>query len=644
MRLPSGAVEVLPSPSPIKGTVEAATAAASFAGDAVKDSKNYKAAVTRAGRGVAQGRSVALSRLHAKLSGSLEPGAQLLIESAFSAKNGFSSYAAEIERIHRAARVVRQQVHDHLAAIRVNAAIIEEILSALVLRMGLVWNSPPSPAMPVPVLDESRAAGLDAAEREAALREITRHYEAQWRNAATAWNAACDGIGGEKRRWNTLIEERRQCEAALLRTLRETHLGTLMQVGATAGISAKQMVAFGFAGEVWGGRGGGAAAALPELFSGGKSPDEVARAWQKLKATGADTDALLRWYCFELANLDGLPFEDMDKAGRAALEYALDVKHPAQLEEAYFRMGFRPGERRLEEFRKDLGAVRDALKDAAFYALGDDTVQLVSLGRHDGAATAGISLGNLDTAPTVGVFVSGMQSDVHGIKDAFKALAAVRDADADMAMVTWVGYHSPSLVEEAFQDRADAGGLVLASFLDGIAAQRAANPIDRFAVLAHSYGTNVVAEALKITAAPVEVFVTIGSAGLQYGTTAEQLGVSEIHATHAIRDNIAQSAGRHVHVRYSAGDGGGVYEARVDPRDLEGAREFSSEQTPGGKQVTMHNLLNPIDWGDMLPAGGEQAQWLADWADGTPAAEEIGYLHPRSSTVGGLYDIMRGVQ
>lgn len=644
MRLPSGAVEVLPSPSPIKGTVEAATAAASFAGDAVKDGKDYKTAVQRAGRGVAEGQGVALSRLHAKLSGSLEPGAQLLIESAFSAKNGFASYAAEIERIHRAARVVRQQVEDHLATIRVNAAIIEEILSAIDLSMGLTWDSPPSPAMPAPVLDESRAAGLDAAEREAALQTITRSHEAEWRNAATAWIAACDGIGDEKRRWNTLIDERRHAEAALLRTLRDTHLGTLIQLSGTAGISAKQMVAFGFAGEVWGGRGGGAAVALPELFSGDKSPAEVAKAWQTLKDEGVDTNALLREYCFELANLDGLPFDDMDKAGRAALAYALDVEHPHQLEEAYFRMGFRPGERTFEEFRKDLEAVRDALKIADAEISEDDTVQLVSLGRHDGAATAGISLGDLDTASTVGVFVSGMMSDVRGLADAFDSFDTIRDGESSIAMVAWVGYRSPSLLEEGFQDRADAGSLVLASFLDGITAQRADNPIDRFAVLGHSYGTNVVAEALKLTAAPVEVFVTIGSAGLQYGTTAEDLGVSEIHVTHATRDNIAQSAGRYLHVRDASSDGGGAYEARVDPRDLEGAREFSSEQTAGGEQVTMHNLVSPIDWSEMLPVGGEQAQWLADWADGTAAAEEIGYLNRRSSTVGGLYNIMRGVE
>lgn len=185
-------------------------------------------------------------------------------------------------------------------------------------------------------------------------------------------------------------------------------------------------------------------------------------------------------------------------------------------------------------------------------------------------------------------------------------------------MVSWIGYDSPWYHEEVLQRHANEGAQALASFLDGIAVQREGNPIERLVAMGHSYGSNVVAEALQITMADVDAFIAIGSAGLQVNTTAEDLGVSEIYATEADADDLA-GIGRTVHFRWRHEDGGHwFYESRVDPGELDGVHTFTSEETSSGRGVTSHSLHDP-EKDDM-----------------------VGYLHPESSAVEGLRSIMRG--
>ena len=382
------------------------------------------------------------------------------------------------------------------------------------------------------------------------------------------------------------------------------------------------------------------------LFDGRLSPEEVAQVWALLAATkGFNATRFIESHAFELASLNGIPFSVMDQAGKHALTWALDKDHPENLAAAYAKLGLKPGDMSLEDFRLDLQGIRAGLAKAEDLAAGHP-VLLLSFGVHDGAVTAGISMGDLDTATTVGLFASGMGSNVREIGDAMDAFKEIRRGDPSFAMVTWIGYRAPNVLEETWQNRADSGAPRLSSFLDGIAAQRG-DSIDRFATIGHSYGTNVLAEALKTTSAKVDAFVTLGSAGLKYGTsTADLRALSEakgtkIYATHAAGDGIAAGVGQHLHFRSAAADGGGIYEKREDPRELSGAYVFSSEETEKGKQVTMHNLVHPIDW-KSIPAAGGPLQWAADTLDGVKAEDEIGYMNPESSTVGALSDIMRG--
>ncbi|MDA3146592.1 hypothetical protein JSO19_04280 [Leucobacter sp. UCMA 4100] len=393
------------------------------------------------------------------------------------------------------------------------------------------------------------------------------------------------------------------------------------------------------------------------LFTGAGRPAQVSVTWRALMARAPQTaDALIEQYAYELAGLDGVPFEVRDVAARAVLDDIFDPpddggahsgeSQTQRLQRAYARMGFAPGERSLKDFRADLDDLRSEVLHAEQMSRGEP-VMLVGLGRHDGAVTAAIAVGDLATAPKVGVFVSGMNSNVRGIGEALPAFHSMKQNGEDMAFVTWIGYRSPGVGGVISQQRADAGAVRLVDFLEGVTESREV-PVDRLIVMGHSYGTNVAAEALTKVTVPVSAYVAIGSAGLKPGTEPGDLRVAERYATHAKRDNIAQIGVRSTALQYDYGTPPVTDEAkrlldaavpREDPRELDGFHVFSSEKTKKGAQVTMHNLLNPIDWQSSL---GKPAQYLADTLDGTIAAEEVGYLHPSSSTVASLLDIMNG--
>lgn len=364
-------------------------------------------------------------------------------------------------------------------------------------------------------------------------------------------------------------------------------------------------------------------AALKSLLSGKLTPKEVAETWAALLTDpNFDPQKAIEDYSFELANLNGLPFAVMSQAANNALNFALDEDKPGNLVEAYRRMGFQPGERSMEDFKKDLLKIESAF-DTAKELVGENGVaQLLVFGRHDGVVTAGISMGDLDAATNVGVLTSGMNSNVQGISDPLLGFDQITKVRPGYAMVTWMGYRSPNEFEEPRQERADKGGVALANFLDGIAAQRVGDPpLNRLVAMGHSYGTNVVAEALKNTEAEVHAYEAIGSAGLKAGTTAGSLGVSEIYVTQASKDVLATIGRMTAFPDYS-----GPSEVRVNPKNLYGAKEFSSNEDGGGAAVTKHNI------GTLKEAS-------------TPAGEDssVGYFHPRSSTMVGTLKIMDGL-
>lgn len=610
--VPISSAGLLPAPSPVcAGDVDAVASVISTSADATSTCQTQAALAARA---LTAARGSAVRAVKGRL-GHLQTSASLVEQSAVSALLAVKTYAQGVAAIHAEAATVEQEVAELLVQVRRSVWVIESIAQRKGLTLSSDWRVAPPAFMPAPAGEVVTGLSADA-------------DSFNWSQAAGAWAGALAMIERACARWTELVSQREAAERALVGALART---AVMSVGAGPGASKDAVVAALTRAlsqnRPWETPG------VQRLLDGTLTPAAVAKLWEELSASETDTSALIDRYCVELAGLDGLPFGVRDRAARAAIDYALNGE--AELVDVFARLGLSPDDMTLTEFRRDLVAVREAVSEIADAATVPGTVvQITMLGSHDGVVTAAISVGDLDTAKRVGVLVSGMNSSVRNIGEVGESFNAIYEANNEVAMVTWIGYRAPGIVQETIQNRAERGSWPLASFLDGISSTRADNPPTRFAVIGHSYGSNTAAEALKLGGHSVDTYITLGSAGLKVGTKADQLGVAEIHATHAKGDNIA-AIGRFAHFRPTS-NGGPGYLSRVDPRKLEGAQLFSSEESEEGRRVTMHNLKTAIDW----PIG----QLIADRIDGVAWDDEIGYLHPDSTTVQELKKIMGGAK
>lgn len=107
---------------------------------------------------------------------------------------------------------------------------------------------------------------------------------------------------------------------------------------------------------------------------------------------------------------------------------------------------------------------------------------------------AAISVGNLDTAADVAVLVPGMGTSVDSSMTEQVERAALMwatadavAADGDVAVLAWIGYDAPNLIEASLPVNAIYGGPALASTLAGLAVRPGSPPTTT--VVAHSYGT-----------------------------------------------------------------------------------------------------------------------------------------------------------
>jgi len=343
-----------------------------------------------------------------------------------------------------------------------------------------------------------------------------------------------------------------------------------------------------------------ASPALTKLLQPGLTPAEVAEAYALLPQSDAYIEGLPLVAQYFLANLDGVPAVSRDVASRAVLDAA--VANPEAVAQL---MGIVPdGPLAEQDFEEQVVALRKAVDQADLTAkelLGQDgassIAQLVGFGVHDGAVVAAISLGDLDTASNVTVNVPGMKSNAGEMKSALTAAdelvrAAVRgNPDASYAVVSWMGYNSPSEFEVASPARALSGAAELASFMDGLHDSRADVPADSYSVMAHSYGSTTTSEALLLTQHRVDSFISYGSVGLTNEATVYDLNADEVYATQAWGDGLAP-------VGLALGLG-----TRTNPTILDGVHVFSSGAGPGTEAVTQHDMF--------LDSGSDQNGYLS---------------------------------
>lgn len=621
-RIPVEAIgpELLPGPSPIVGSVDEILQVGSYIQRAIDASFDYRGGVQGAERSLASGRGAAITRLQAKLSLQIMPGVGILDASATAAKVGFDGYAQEIHRIHSDARSLIREVEGQLSTIRAQACVISEIADVIGASVPADWKTVPPGVMPEPRLG-SRAIGLDTDERELRRRQLSQLYSMQWLSAALLWKRACEEIETARTKWARLVRERRDAEGRLVGSLRATDLGRLIAAGNSGRYSPKEMIAFGLSGELRGAdlidhrtQNAGVDALLDNRDLSGA---RLADAWNRLGLSRGEVSQLPMETLARLARCNGLPAWVQDVAATEVLHYSLVAP-----DEAYELFEFGTDGPGIDEFRSQLLRLHGAWQEAKFAARrlgGSPTVQLLALGSHDGALTAAISHGDLDTASHVGVNVSGMLSNVGDIgQDAKGARSLFHEAyqvnrRQTYASVTWIGYRSPGFGDVNLADRAKAGGTELAAFIDGVFDSRSASgsPIENFTVFAHSYGSTTAAIALEQIRHRVNSFVTYGSAGFVQNTI-DLIRAEGIFSTHALGDQTA--------------DFGKMLEHPNDPRFLAGVRGFSAKGEDGYLRVTAHDMFtehdaaSPLNWGGKvgyLTTGTRSARSMGKiWATG----------------------------
>lgn len=616
--VPTGALEsgILSEPSPIVGSVEDITQVGEYVQKAVDDSFVYRSGIQGAERSLASGQGDALYSLQDKLSKRLIPGVDVLDASASEAKKGLDSFGHEVGRIHGDARKLITDVEARLSTIRVQAGIISEIARAIGASEPTSWRTAPPGEIPEPTVGSKRS-DLDADQQALSRQLLKSQYSMQWLSAAAQWKLACEDIESCQTKWTNLVRDRKDAESRVVGALRATDLGMLIEAGQTGRYSPKEIVAFGLSGEIRGiafADEGAKNAEVDKLLANDDlSGADLTSAWNALGLSKEDIAGLPMATLAELAHRNGLPAWVQDIASTELLHYSLVAPN-----EAYNLFGFGCSGPGVDGFRTQTLQLHQAWRTAKQEASrmgGSPTVQLLALGSHDGAMTAAISHGNIDTASHVAANISGMLSNVGDIGgDARGARSLYNEAYREnptqtYAAVTWIGYRSPGFLDVNLMDRANAGAPELAGFIDGIFDSRNANaaPISNFTVFAHSYGSTTAAVALEQTQHQVNSFVTYGSAGFKQSSI-ENIHADGVFSTHADGD---QTAGL-----------GKLWQHKQDPRDLAGVSEFSAEGDDDYLRVTAHDMFTEDDSASPMNWGGK----VGYLTTGTRSAEEMGKI------------------
>lgn len=275
------------------------------------------------------------------------------------------------------------------------------------------------------------------------------------------------------------------------------------------------------------------AALRAELTALGGDPDAINDWWKDL--TRAEQEALKVSDPDLVGNTNGIPTGDRDEANRTSLDRDLDNLTAKQ--EAGEELT-RAEQRLLDRARaaEDSLAVPDTtgLPDLDGDGVADpvDVNLLVyQPGAFGGDGAVAVSYGDPDTADNTAVIVPGITNDGTNIagqgRDAYTLyLEAIRNGES-AATIAWMGYDAPSWnPEDALdwpgdgidmgsvvrEDKAAAGGALLADFVDGL---RATDEGDRshLSVIGHSYGTTTAAHGAHDHGLDADSLTLIGSPG-----------------------------------------------------------------------------------------------------------------------------------
>lgn len=242
-----------------------------------------------------------------------------------------------------------------------------------------------------------------------------------------------------------------------------------------------------------------------------------------------------------VGNTDGIPAGDRDESNRAALARDLD-----RLE------GIDPGA--LSDLEHGLLVRARAARDALAVPGADPDLMTgdpvdVNLLVYQPTAFGGdgavaVSYGDPDTADNTAVVVPGITNDGASIvgqgSDAYRLFQQAQDRGESTATIAWMGYDAPSwdpqdaldwpgegldMGSVVREDSAEAGGLLLADFVDGLRATDEGGR-SHLSVIGHSYGSTTAANAAHDHGIATDSLTLIGSPGASGGVdTVADLGM-----------------------------------------------------------------------------------------------------------------------
>ncbi|QSB22763.1 alpha/beta hydrolase [Curtobacterium sp. 24E2] len=284
---------------------------------------------------------------------------------------------------------------------------------------------------------------------------------------------------------------------------------------------------------------GQAAPAVQGLLAAGLTPAQVAARWAALGLTKVDADALRALptsVLSELGNLEGIPYWARSTANVVVLNQRLgDVELEiesllASVASTGDEGAARAAAQRTAALKTELKSLRNI--NATMAKKGADGERYLVAHRRP-APLAAVSIGDLDTADSVTWAVPGMNTTTADMSSWTMAAQNIYDEQGrganppDRAVISWIGYETPDATSVLGMAKAEAGGKRLAASIGGLEAVRGgAMPTTN--VVAHSYGTTTAAVALSSTAAHVDRFVSLGSAGLPNAVDS----AGKLHAEH----------------------------------------------------------------------------------------------------------------
>jgi hypothetical protein len=352
-----------------------------------------------------------------------------------------------------------------------------------------------------------------------------------------------------------------------------------------------------------------------DFWTNPPEPSTASSWWAAL--SGDQRAALLAGAPSVIGNLGGVPYADRI------------VANQNQLDQAAARSDLTKAQRgTVEQAKKALGSGQDGPPRG-----------LVDLNLGSNPPFGAVAIGDVDTADKVTWSVPGMNNtaseNLSGWTTAGRNLQRqqdrVVDPDSTHAVVSWIGYETPTLdaTTSDFSSResvlsnalAKEGSSRLASELDALHVTRSngATGLPRIAVVAHSYGTTVTSYALSQTKFSVDSMTYVASAGIDSSVVANSSdlhvkssdGHQNVYATQALGDQIA-SVGRNVDPHFlsllaaGAASSGGysttnsdLLEAaqdvpenhRINPDSSFGAIPYSSDGTSSYTPTTGHDAL-----------------------------------------------------